>query len=179
MEYGAEAKANGAIGTDGRFAIYPDEATGRAAEKASLIDNYGNKSITDAISDLTPDKENNLAKYLATVKKITGLDLSRKVASLKTAEMNSLLDAIKQLEGWKEGTETTPKKVTATKKNKDGEIISYQLEGSSTFISKADAVQMAEDGEIYAVVVEPKKGDAYLRAFPDASTGDNFDSIAV
>jgi hypothetical protein len=179
MNYASEAKSNGAIGTDGRFAIFPDYATGRAAEKASIIDQYNNKSITDTIKILTPGNENDTAKYLAMVQKITGLDMSRKISSLKSSEMEKLLDAIKQLEGWTEGKVETPKKVTATKKNKDGEIISYQLEGSSAFISKADAVQMAEDGEIYAVVVQPRKGDAYLRAFPDASAGDNFDSIAV
>ena len=113
------------------------------------------------------------------LKKMTGLDVTRIVSDLKPSEVETVLDAIKTLEGWDEGTEEHPKKVKATRKNKQGDIIAYQLECSSAFISKADAVQMTEDGEIYAVVVQPKKGDAYLRAFPDASTGDNFDSIAV
>ena len=173
-------KRHGAIGDDGTFAIFPDYDTGRSAESALLTGpTYSNLSIADAVAKLTPKYTNDTAKYIADLKKMTGLDVARKISSLKSSEIDKVLDAIKQLEGWEEGTIETPKKVTATKKNKDGEIISYQLEGSSTFISKADAVQMAEDGEIYAVVVQPKKGDAYLRAFPDDSTGDNFDSIAV
>ncbi|HEY5234248.1 MAG TPA: DUF3892 domain-containing protein [Verrucomicrobiae bacterium] len=180
MDKGAFASRHGSIGDDGTFAIFPDEATGRSAESALLAGpKYSVMSIADAVAKLTPKTENNTAKYIAMLKKMTGLDVTRKISDLKPAEIGSVLDAIKQLEGWNEDTVTTPKKVTAVKKNKDGDIISYQLEGSSTFILKADAVQMAEDGEIYAVVVEPKKGDAYLRAFPDASSGDNFDSIAV
>jgi hypothetical protein len=177
---GPFAKRHESIGDDGTFAIFPDYETGRSAERSLLTGpTYINQSIEKAVAALTPKYTNDTAKYIADLKKMTGLDVTRKISDLKSTEIEKVLDAIKQLEGWDEGTIEHPKKVKATKKNKQGDIIAYQLEGSSAFISKADAVRMAEDGEIYAVVVQPKKGDAYLRAFPDATTGDNFDSIAV
>ncbi len=173
------ATKHGAIGDDGRFAIFADPASGREAEKALLVGpTYKDKSIADAVGKLTPVNENNTKNYITMLKKITGLDVQRKVSDLDSGELDKVLDAIKQLEGWDEGTVEHPKKVTATKKDKDGDIIAYQLEGSSTFIPKSQAVKMAEAGEIYAVVVRSKNG-SYLRAYPDSSTGDNFDSMAA
>jgi hypothetical protein len=179
MVKGAFAKKHGAIGDDGRFAVFPDYATGRAAEKALLIGpKYSSQSIADAVASLTPKVENDTQKYLALLKKLTGLDVERKISDLNSEELDKVLDAIKQLEGWTEGTVEHPKKVKATKKDKHGDIVAYQLEGSSEFIAKSEAVQMTEAGEIYAVVVHSKRG-AYLRAYPDSSIADNFDSIAV
>jgi hypothetical protein len=65
LEYGEFAKAHGASGTDGRFAIFPDVSTGYAAGKALLCGpDYDNLSVAGAIYKFAPPVENNTQAYL-------------------------------------------------------------------------------------------------------------------
>jgi hypothetical protein len=74
IEYGAFAKAHGATGSDGRFAIFPDDATGTAALRSLLgSKNYKNLTIPQAIARLGPPNENDTAKYTKNVLARTGL----------------------------------------------------------------------------------------------------------
>jgi hypothetical protein len=73
IEYGDFAKRHGATGSDGRFAIFPDDATGMAALQALLASpNYANLSLEDKIKRFAPSNENNTAAYVASVKKYLG-----------------------------------------------------------------------------------------------------------
>jgi len=105
IEYGPFAKRMGAIGTDGRFAVFPDYETGRKA-KASLIfegKSYRDLSLKDAISRYAPPSENDTATYQRTVLASVG-GANRKMADYSPAERSAILDAMQRVEGFKTGT---------------------------------------------------------------------------
>ncbi|WP_175720764.1 hypothetical protein [Burkholderia anthina] len=71
VEYGAFAKAHGAIGSDGRFAIFPSMEQGAAAHKVLLDSNYFAKGLDtprEIIKKYAPGTENDVPKYLAYLK---------------------------------------------------------------------------------------------------------------
>ena len=104
IEYGKFAKDNGAIGTDGRFAIFPDKETGDLA-KISLLKTgrYKNKSILSAIKLYAPQFENNSAKYAKTIASQAGVPVSTKLSSLTDDQFMKMVKAMEKVEGWKEG----------------------------------------------------------------------------
>jgi hypothetical protein len=105
MEYGNFAKSHGAIGTDGRFAIFPDEATGTAALDALLrTQRYQQMSIDQTIATYAPPHENNTAAYQAYVARRLGVPRTTPVSQLSPAQMVILRDAIRTFEGWQPGT---------------------------------------------------------------------------
>ncbi|WP_261525990.1 hypothetical protein [Burkholderia multivorans] len=71
IEYGSFAKSQGAIGSDGRFAIFPSMEQGAAAQKALLDKNYFAKGLDTPrkiINKYAPGNENDVPKYLAYLK---------------------------------------------------------------------------------------------------------------
>lgn len=67
LEYGAFAKAHGATGSDGRFAIFPSMEAGVAAHEELLDSNYYAKGLDTPrkiIGKYAPASENNQASYL-------------------------------------------------------------------------------------------------------------------
>lgn len=78
IEYkGGFARAHGAIGSDGRFAIFPDLETGRKAQ-AALLSNYGKQGINTVsgiVSKWSPAKEkgNNTLAYIDYVSRSMGV----------------------------------------------------------------------------------------------------------
>ena len=115
IEFGEFAKRHGATGSDGRFAIFPSEEAGRAAQSALLKSkNYKNLDIPDMVKRYAPGTENNVPAYIAAVKK-AGVDPKKKMGEYTDTEMNALLDAMKKHEGWKVGEgETAPKPTKMT-----------------------------------------------------------------
>ena len=102
MEYGKFAKAHGAIGTDGRFAIFPDEKTGDKAREALIFNGkYRNLSLKDAIYKYAPPKENNTELYYKTIKNAVGMD--KKMSDYSASERQAILNAMKKHEGYKVG----------------------------------------------------------------------------
>jgi hypothetical protein len=92
--------------------------------------------------------------------------MERTIRSLNDEEYEKLLDAMKKHEGWREGREeyTEVKKVLGVHLNKK-HIVSEFLIGNSNvseWISKKDAIALAQTGVLYAIVVHAKSGD-YLR----------------
>lgn len=72
LEYGKFARDHGATGSDGRFAIFPDDATGFAAMKALLLTHYKGMTLEAALNEYAPPVENATNQYLALVCKMTG-----------------------------------------------------------------------------------------------------------
>jgi hypothetical protein len=94
IEYGHFARAHGAIGTDGRFAIFPDEATGRAAQRALWnTGGYSNVPIGRALSRWGTGP-------------LPGVDSSKRWSELSPDQQQALLDAQSRQEGWS-GDEST------------------------------------------------------------------------
>ena len=67
IEYGKFARAHGAIGTDGRFAIFATDEDGFAAMRALLMSAYRGLTVEAALNKYAPPIENQTNTYLAHV----------------------------------------------------------------------------------------------------------------
>jgi peptidoglycan hydrolase-like protein with peptidoglycan-binding domain len=106
IEYGDFAKSMGAIGTDGRFAVFPSVDMGNAAQETLQFEgkSYRDKSIADAISRYAPEFENDTAAYAAEVAAAAGVPLSTKMRDLTPKQRAAFLAAQHRVEGMKAGT---------------------------------------------------------------------------
>ena len=104
MEYGSFAKAHGAIGTDGRFAIFPDEATGQRARAALIFngDKYRNLTLTQAIERYAPSSENHTTAYQRRVLAAVG-GANLPMHKYSPAQQQAILRTMQDVEGWKVG----------------------------------------------------------------------------
>ncbi len=73
IEAGKFALAHGAIGSDGHFAIFPDDQTGFEAMQALLASAYRGLTIEQALDKWAPSTENWTNVYVAHVCEWTGL----------------------------------------------------------------------------------------------------------
>lgn len=107
IEFGPFAQRMGAIGSDGRFAIFPDFETGRRAKAALIFEgkNYKDLSLTDAISRYAPPTENDTGAYQRSVLASVG-GKNRKMSDYSPTERSAILDAMQRVEGYKVGTTT-------------------------------------------------------------------------
>lgn len=100
LEYGKFARNNGAIGTDGRFAIFPDTATGFKAMASLLTTNtYQKLTIEGAINRYAPPNENNVENYLKSIERQTGLLRSTPMNKLSKDNLLNLAKAMAKHEG--------------------------------------------------------------------------------
>jgi hypothetical protein len=102
IEAGQFADANGSIGSDGRFAIFPTEEAGHKAMSNLLFEgkNYKNKTLRQAIARYAPSSENNVPAYI----RATGADPDMKMKDFSPEQRKTLLANMKKHEGWKEGS---------------------------------------------------------------------------
>lgn len=105
IEYGSFSKQYGAIGTDGRFAVFPTYDNGRKAKEALLFQgkNYKDLTIGQAISRYAPPSENNTANYINTVVKATGASATTPLQGLSSSQRTAMLNAMEKIEGFKQG----------------------------------------------------------------------------
>lgn len=174
LHAGKISKRNNQIGKFGYFAVFPDYETGHAALIDSLRTTFGSKSLDEMILGYAPKHENNTSRYLKFLKDKTGVKDGRKIKDFTSAEFEKLWRAIETYEGKKKGTITilTPaksnrdkKQIVAVKKNEKGVIVSYDVDGLG-WVSKAEGVELANRGEIDAVVAISSAGNPYLRTRP-------------
>lgn len=100
LEYGKFARNNGAIGTDGRFAIFPDVTTGFNAMANLLSTNaYQNLTIQEAINRYAPSSENNVENYLKSLENQTGFSRSTLMNQLSKSDLLQLAKAMAKHEG--------------------------------------------------------------------------------
>lgn len=100
LEYGKFTRNNGAIGTDGRFAIFPDAATGFNAMAGLLAtSSYQKLTIEGAINRYAPPNENNVENYLKSVERQTGFPRSTPMNSLSKNNLLNLAKAMAKHEG--------------------------------------------------------------------------------
>jgi len=98
---GRQAEGNGAIGSDGRFAIFPDEATGMDALIALLrTGTYQALTVEGAMVRYAPPRENDTSGYISFIQRQTGLDPKLKMSSLTDAQLRAVAGAIRTFEGW-------------------------------------------------------------------------------
>jgi len=107
LEYGPFTISQGAIGTDGRFAIFPNEEKGTDAAFNRLgSEPYISKNVAQAIESWAPPIENDTAAYQSFVQNLTGFDANTPMDTLSYYEIDELVQVIKTYEGWKVGTDT-------------------------------------------------------------------------
>jgi hypothetical protein len=98
LEYGAFARSQGAVGTDGRYAVFPTKQIGWNAKINLLKTNtYQQLSIRDAFNRYAPPSEN--PNYIRDLQSYTGFDLNRKMSSLNAQEFDKLVRAVATIEG--------------------------------------------------------------------------------
>jgi hypothetical protein len=101
IEYGKLAKQYGAIGTDGRFAIFPDAASGQNAMKGLLFDSgaYQGMTIASALNKYSPPSENDTAGKIQAVVAETGLDPNTPLDQMTPQQRDAFTLAIQHTEG--------------------------------------------------------------------------------
>ncbi|MDR0803745.1 MAG: hypothetical protein LBO08_01490 [Rickettsiales bacterium] len=104
IEDGKFARNNGAIGSDGRFAIFPDRNTGWNAMVGLLsTDAYQNLTIEGAINRYASPNENNVNDYLKSIENQTGFPRITPMNNLSKDNLLNLAKAMKAHEGNKPG----------------------------------------------------------------------------
>jgi hypothetical protein len=94
-----------AIGRAGKFAIFPNEAAGIAAQEALLMGTYAGKTIDETITAWAPSEDgNDTARYQALVHQWTGLSGDQKIGNLTPEGRHILMAAQRRMEGWKPGS---------------------------------------------------------------------------
>lgn len=105
IEAGAYARSMGAIGTDGRFAIFPTYEMGRTAKEKLIFEggNYRALTLSQAINRYAPPVENNTTWYQSTVLNSVG-NVDKPMNQYTTSERTRILAAMERVEGFKPGT---------------------------------------------------------------------------
>lgn len=108
IEFGPFARSQGAVGTDGRFAIFPSYQAGRKAKAALIFDGsaYRGLSISDAINRYAPPSENDSAAYAAQVASAAGVSTDAIMGDLSASQREAVLDAMERVEGFRVGNES-------------------------------------------------------------------------
>lgn len=108
IEAGVFATKHGAIGSDGRFAVFPDYETGRKAKEGLIFEgkNYRDKTLSAAIARYAPPSENNTKDYQAAILASVG-GQNKRMAEYSPEERARIMDAMERMEGFKVGKVTT------------------------------------------------------------------------
>lgn len=106
IEYGNFARSMGAIGTDGRFAVFPTYDMGRKAKEALIFEggNYRSLTLSAAINRYAPPVENDTGAYQRNVIAAVGTD--KTMSTYSEQERTRILNAMERMEGFKPGTVT-------------------------------------------------------------------------
>jgi hypothetical protein len=105
IEAGPFADAHGATGSDGRFAIFPNAATGMQALVSLLSsDGYQELTIEQAMERYAPPDENDTDAYTSFIAENVGVDPSTSMSDLAPGQLSSFASAIQTYEGNTPGT---------------------------------------------------------------------------
>lgn len=156
------------IGTAGnkefKYAVYPDYATGH---EALIVMLRGSKYFHLTLRQASKRYIERDPDHIKKIKKLSGLDPDRTINSLDTHEFERYWRAIEQNEKWEIGREDFIDKwyITAIR-SKHGVIYEFcmQQNGQDIWLSKSEAITLAEAHQLHAIVVHLKNGTCYLRS---------------
>lgn len=145
IEFGSYARSKGAIGTDGRFAVFPTYEAGLAAKESLLFEgrNYRNLTIRAAISRYAPQFENDTNSYINQVASAAGVSPYTKLNELNPIQRRAMLGAMERVEGFKVGRVEVLTSGTATSQSisspfvpvpSETQVDGTRLVGSGAFI---------------------------------------------
>lgn len=108
IEYGKFARSMGAVGTDGRFAVFPTLESGTAAQQHLQFESpaYKNLTVLQAINKYAPPSENNSTAYAKAVANAAGVSLDTPMSSLTPSQRSAFMAAQQQVEGFRAGQQT-------------------------------------------------------------------------
>jgi hypothetical protein len=123
---------------------------------------WGAKTLKQASLDYTPDNPD----HIDSIVEETGFDRMRKISSLNPVEFEKYWKAIEKIEKWVVGREDFIDVWYITGVHiKRGVIQEYCIHknGSDAWISKEEAVTLASERRIHAILVHSSNGSPYLR----------------
>jgi hypothetical protein len=153
------------VASDGsdEYAVYPDYETGHEALIVMLKGSvYSPMSLRAAMKKY--DSKN--LSYIDEIVKITKLDPERTIKSLSTAEFLIFWKAIEQIENWEVGDEEFIERwIIAGVHKKHNVITEYLIKRNAEmmWLTKPDAIKLAIEGRLHAIIVHLKTGITYLR----------------
>lgn len=145
------------------YAVYPDYETGHEALVVMLRGSkYRNLNLLEASLRYVEEDPDHGPK----IAKMSKLDPNRKISSLSDEEFERYWKAIEKNERWDIGEQDFIEKGFISGVHKKRGIITEYLVLSSNgliWFSKQDAIKLALEGRLHAVVVQMKNGNHYLR----------------
>jgi hypothetical protein len=158
IEFGDFARRQGAIGTDGRFAIFPTYEVGKRAKEALLFEgrNYSGLTIAQAITRYAPPSENDTAMYIRVAAGAAGVAPTTPMKDLNSGQRQALLAAMERVEGFRVGNVQVIQQGTAVASAEQappGPGPTLAAEG--TQMAAADQAQMRGEGQQVVVQVPP------------------------
>jgi hypothetical protein len=100
-----EHGAIGSSGPGGRFAVFPDEATGAGALDALLrTPRYQSLTLDSVMEVYAPSNENPTAQYQQFLRSQTGLPGNTPLSGLSSQQLGAVAGAIRRFEGWQPGS---------------------------------------------------------------------------
>jgi hypothetical protein len=155
------------IGTSGdpkdEYAVYTDYATGHEALVVMLRGSvYSPLTLREAMKRYHEKNPN----YINIILEKTGFDPERKLKSLNDQEFEKFWQAIETTEKWIVGKEEPiPSEYITGVHMKRGVIQEYRIcrNGNDVWISKQEAILLAQEWKLHSIVVHCPNGSAYLR----------------
>ena len=155
------------IGTAGRgenvYAVYPDYKTGH---EALLVMMRGSVYSPLTLREAMHRYDSNNPLYIDEIVKITKFDPERTIKSLNDKDFEKFWKAIEKIEEWRPGEEEFFEKWIISGVHKTRGVISeYRInksEGNEWF-SKENALKLAGEHRLHAVIVHLKNGTKYLQ----------------
>jgi hypothetical protein len=146
IEFGPFAKSLGAVGTDGRFAVFPDMQAGMKAKEKLLFGSksYINLSIADAIHRYAPPSENDTAAYIKAVTAAASVTSDTTLNSLNASQRSAFLAAISKQEGLRTGEVLQAEK---------GNVFTGPRNGYRAMLHGTEAVVPLPDGRTIPVTI--------------------------
>jgi hypothetical protein len=161
------SKDRRAIGTAGfgeyEYAVYPDYATEHEALVVMLRGSrYRNLTLLEASLRYVREDPGHGLK----IAKMSNLDPNRKIISLSDEEFERYWKAIEKNERWEVGQEDFIEKwIISGVHKRRGVIFEYfvQKPKGSVWLKKDEAISLANEGRLHAIIVHLKNGGIYLR----------------
>lgn len=129
IEYGEFARSMGAVGSDGRFAVFPNYEAGRSAKEKLLFNtsSYKNLSITGAVNRYAPSFENDTGAYTRSITDDLGVPETTSLNALSQTQRQSMLDTMERVEGFRVGKEIRVNDASETVRTAQGEVESLKV----------------------------------------------------
>ena len=179
LRKGIYSKKNGRIGFSGGFAVFPTVEQGDIALRDLLKNGHQHSSLQSMVKSYAPPKDKNkTAKYLKFVLGKLGIKNPKTmVRDLSQVQFEILVKAIKQFEGCEVSKVNLPLRITKIMKDEKKKTIVTYYVTKLGWVLKEQAIQLAKNYKIDAVVAVSRSGSIYLRTRPDIKIINNLNLL--